>query len=112
MLLQELEEKSCGTDQSDMGPERQSGRKAQTANIVAAKVSSYLHTFSVMQADRLDRCRCDQDVFGTESDVEDDSRPHGWYLVSPLTSKSKGPVSAQLTVVQTHERWSCHSERD
>lgn len=34
-----LRGKSRLANQTDMGPERQSGRKAQTANIVAAKVS-------------------------------------------------------------------------
>lgn len=33
----------CITDEKDTGPERQTGRKAQTANIVAAKVGVMSH---------------------------------------------------------------------
>lgn len=75
--------KSYKADQADMGPERQSGRKAQTANIVAAKVTFTLPTRSLWTVtDMLDCGRCHQDVFGTKSHVEDDPRPHGWYPVS------------------------------
>jgi T-complex protein 1 subunit gamma len=64
-----------------MGPERQSGRKAQTANIVAAKV----HPFCKYHGDWLtltDGRRCHQDMSRTQGDVEDDFGPYGWYLVS------------------------------
>lgn len=71
--------------QADMGPERQSGRKAQTANIVAAKVGTSQVKRIGCDADRLDRRRRHQDVSRPKGDAEDDPGSYGWYSVSPLS---------------------------
>lgn len=88
----------------DTGPERQSGRKAQTANIVAAKVSlSVPLTTSASKKGRraketlVDRGRCHPNMSRTKGDAQDDPRPYGRYPVCPLSTSRKLADENSLT---------------
>jgi hypothetical protein len=74
---------------SDTGPERQTGRKAQSANIMAAKVSRLdLPKLIVWRRLTFRACTdgsgCHPNVSWTQGDVKDDLGPHGRNLVSLL----------------------------
>jgi hypothetical protein len=66
----------------DTAPERQSGRKAQISNIIAAKVCKPVSARTNRTLKRyLDCRRCNPDVLRPKGNAEDDSRPDGWDLV-------------------------------